>query len=1201
MKEYCKEMMNEGNKLKLDDEMIIQTMINNISYDNKTLIRLHLKANSTMSEFMEIINTIEMGNGNGRNKGNCEFEKNHTIYQKSDEKSKIDDLMDKLQNLTLSLSEQNKSRENLRMKVKNCYECGKIGHFASECRKKLNESKMKSTNRYDNQYVEVAEIIGKFEKRFNIKFPSYVEELKCIFTDLKYEVPIELERYPRHYNIRGCLKNDKMLRDALNKTIDKTTNINIIKREELQCPEYTILKGDVFINGAKINAIIDTGASMTVLSSKLVEKLNLCMNKNECTELTMAGGQTVFSEGTIENLPIKICKTQYFCEACVLRDATYDLLLGNNFLGKYQTIIDLGRQEMYFPNRGKSFEVLKIKYKFGTVPARKNQETIIPLYSVSKTKLNPNSEQLVEVAIHKDGNVNVEQSTIFIVSGIVNKDYEIVCGVYDTCNYNKPILIQNRSCESITIMKNEKVGYLNLVTDAKIGNLEENCYAKKFEIERIIDSTELSEDHDMLQTFRNNLIALNEERILAEKKQVRHQIKLDPKIEFKNSRRPYRTSIKERDVIDKNIKMMKDENLIGESSSPYSAPIVLVKKKDGTERFCVDYRQLNKATIKDQFPMPRIDDTLDSLGNSNYFSCIDLKSGYWQIPMAIDDREKTAFITNSGLYEWKVMPFGLCNAPATFQRFMNSILAKEDKKHCLVYLDDIIIFSETKQQHMEHLIAVLRQLRKANLKINYKKSVFFTKEIKYLGYIIKQNSVCISEDKKKAILNFPTPKNPRQVQQFIGLASYFRRFVKDFAKICFPLHLKLRKNTIFSWDENDEKSFETLKYYLTNEPILRLPNFKYDFIVTTDACIDGISAILTQKENGVEYAIYFASRITNKHERNYTTFELEGLAIMFAIKIFRCYLLGRKFTLYTDNSAVIYILKNKDHNGRLMRWAIKLQEFDFEIIHKKGVENKAADALSRNACISDVYNKIYTLKKRKLIDEEGGSKNEIEDKKENSNTFLKKEDIIVEAHKELGHASPRTTYEYIKDKYYWSSLRDDVYKVLRSCKQCLSFNDKRPGASNYPLLIGEAFERVGIDLMGPFKTTKRGNKFIVVGIDYLTKFIEIDAIKEKNATNIVDFIYSKIILNHGCPNNILTDNGKEFNNSMVKLLCEKLKVNKKYSSPYRPQTNGLVERTNRTLIAIISKYMNEENVEWDECLEVIRFHYNIRPQENFRI
>ena len=211
---------------------------------------------------------------------------------------------------------------------------------------------------------------------------------------------------------------------------------------------------------------------------------------------------------------------------------------------------------------------------------------------------------------------------------------------------------------------------------------------------------------------------------------------------------------------------------------------------------------------------------------------------------------------------------------------------------------------------------------------------------------------------------------------------------------------------------------------------------------------------------------------------------------------------------------------------------------------------------------------------------------------------LKKEDIIMWAHKELGHASPRTTYDYIKVNYYGSSMREDVYKTLKICRQCLAFNDKRPGNVCYPLLIGEAFERIGIDLMGPFKETKNGNKFIIVGIDYLTKFIEIAALKEKNAENIVEFIYTKIILNHGCPNTILSDNGREFNNTMVRLLCEKLRVNKKYSSPYRPQTNGLVERTNRTLIAIISKYVEENGVEWDECLNTIRFHYNIRPQES---
>ena len=275
------------------------------------------------------------------------------------------------------------------------------------------------------------------------------------------------------------------------------------------------------------------------------------------------------------------------------------------------------------------------------------------------------------------------------------------------------------------------------------------------------------------------------------------------------------------------------------------------------------------------------------------------------------------------------MPFGLCNAPATFQRFMNRLFDGEGKRHVLVYLDDIIVFSDNVEDHMKHLIEVLERLIKANLRINYKKSTFFTEEVKYLGYIIKQHCIHISDEKKHAIMQFPRPKNSKQVQQFLGLASYFRRFVKNFAKIAHSLHLKLRKGMVFSWDEDDQKSFDLLKYHLTHDPILRLPNFKNEFIVTTDACVNGISAVLTQKKGDVEYAIYYASRITNNHEKNYNTYELEGLAVIFAMKIFRCYLLGRKFTLFTDNTAIVYIASNKDTSSRLMRWAIKLRSSIF--------------------------------------------------------------------------------------------------------------------------------------------------------------------------------------------------------------------------------------------------------------------------------
>ena len=294
-------------------------------------------------------------------------------------------------------------------------------------------------------------------------------------------------------------------------------------------------------------------------------------------------------------------------------------------------------------------------------------------------------------------------------------------------------------------------------------------------------------------------------------------------------------------------------------------------------------------------------------------------------------------------------------------------------------------------------------------------------------------------------------------------------------------------------------------------------------------------------------------------------------------------------------------MRNKDNSNKLMRWSLKIQEYDIEIKHRKGKENKVADALSRNLEKDNTDSpdaKIYNImKKRKLSDEflEDGKVDVVE---ENNVNEISKTAIISEMHINLGHACARTTYDYLKKRYFWETMREDTLDVVKRCEECMKFNNKKSATSNYPLMIGEAFERIGIDLMGPFEITQAGNKFIVVAIDYLTKYIELDAIKDKNAETIANFLYEKIILIHGCPNTLLSDNGREFNNLIVKNLCDKMRITKKFSSPYRPQTNGLIERTNRTLISIISKYIHENKTTWDKCLQDIRFQYNIRPQEN---
>jgi hypothetical protein len=424
---------------------------------------------------------------------------------------------------------------------------------------------------------------------------------------------------------------------------------------------------------------------------------------------------------------------------------------------------------------------------------------------------------------------------------------------------------------------------------------------------------------------------------------------------------PYRTGPAQKQEIDKLVQDMLDNNVIRPSKSPYSSPVLLVKKSDGTYRFCVDYRKLNVITKRDVYPLPRIDDTLDMLGQARYFSTLDLQSGFWQIPINPADIEKTAFSTPRGHYEFQVMPFGLTNAPATFQRFMDIVL-RDLKTFCLVYIDDIIIFSRTFDEHVQHLQQVFDKLIGANVVVKPSKCHFLRPSVKFLGHIVSENSIRPDPEKISSVHAFPVPRSVHELQSFMGLVGYYRRFVPSLATIAAPLYRLFKKNVRWKWKDDEQKAFDQLKQALTSEPVLALPDFNRPFILHTDANATGIGAVLTQLSgpsvfpdkrsklvNGrqTESVVYYASRTLNKAERNYGTTHRECLAVKWSICLFRPYLLGRHFTVYTDHNALRWLFNCKDPGSRLTRTILELQEYSFDILARPGSQNGNADALSR--------------------------------------------------------------------------------------------------------------------------------------------------------------------------------------------------------------------------------------------------------------
>ncbi|GJU15593.1 putative reverse transcriptase domain-containing protein [Tanacetum coccineum] len=425
-------------------------------------------------------------------------------------------------------------------------------------------------------------------------------------------------------------------------------------------------------------------------------------------------------------------------------------------------------------------------------------------------------------------------------------------------------------------------------------------------------------------------------------RQVEFQIDLVPGA-APVARAPYRLAPSEMKELSEQLKELSDKGFIRPSSSPWGAPVLFVKKKDGSFRMCIDYRELNKLTVKNRYPLPRIDDLFDQLQGSSVYSKIDLRSGYHQLRVREEDIPKTAFRTRYGHYEFQVMPFGLTNAPAVFMDLMNRVCKPYLDKFVIVFIDDILIYSKNKKEHEEHLKQILELLKKEELYAKFSKCEFWIPKVQFLGHVIDSEGIHVDPAKIESIKDWTSPKSPTEIRQFLGLAGYYRRFIEGFSKIAKPMTKLTQKKIKFEWGDKQEAAFQLLKQKLCSAPILALPEGSEDFIAYCDASKKGLGAVLMQREKVISYA----SRQLKIHEKNYTTHDLELGAVVFALKIWRHYLYGTKCTVFTDHKSLQHILDQKELNMRQRRWLELLSDYDCDIRYHPGKANVVADALSR--------------------------------------------------------------------------------------------------------------------------------------------------------------------------------------------------------------------------------------------------------------
>ncbi|UYV74773.1 hypothetical protein LAZ67_12000923 [Cordylochernes scorpioides] len=660
---------------------------------------------------------------------------------------------------------------------------------------------------------------------------------------------------------------------------------------------------DVTIDDKTFPALVDSGASFSVISDHFRQQHKKTMFSDAGMTLRVADGKYIVSRGRC-TLRLEINGLVQPFEFIVLPSCSHDIILGWDFLEASRAIIDCGSAEILLEKAELPEDSSSI---FQTVAA--DDSFIIPAGSTKQ--INVISEAILGVS-----DVVMEPSRILFLE----RDLIVPASIFAVQHGKGRIWITNIGECDRTVPKGMCIGEIQVLEEGQLAVIGDASDTNRQGILGQENSPNIasmiSPDLSMLERTRICSILGSFSGLFEFNKfpsnltsTAKHKINTEDHPPIK--RRPYRVSQVERQTIQNEV----DKMLKGAFRKPLVLSVVLVKKKNGSWRFCVDYRHLNKITKKDVYPLPRIDDTLDCLRGASYYSSMDLRSGYWQIEVDEADREKTAFITPDGLYEFKVMPFGLCNAPATFERMMDTLLRGLKWSMCLCYLDDIIVFSPTFDEHVRRLELVLRCLSKTGLVLNPDKCLFGTKRLSIFGHLVDGEGVHPDPAKVDAMSKFPTPKTLTDVRSFIGMCSYYRRFIKNFAQKAEPLHRLLRKDTRFEWGPDQRQAYESLKRALASEPVLAHFDEKYATELHTDASGFGIGAVLVQVQGGSEKPIGYASRTLSTAEKNYSTTERECLAAIWAIGKFRPYLFGRSFTIVTDHHSLCWLLGLKDPVG----------------------------------------------------------------------------------------------------------------------------------------------------------------------------------------------------------------------------------------------------------------------------------------------
>ena len=1071
----------------------------------------------------------------------------------------------------------------------------------------------------------------------------------------------------------------------------------------------------------KLKALVDTGNNIregVAISEKLHEALNVGFRiRNEKLIGTASAGSKMTKLGTSNPVKLKFegIRREFTVTPTVIRELVDHVNIGDRFMSnvsqneqinvriEYTSSgkkLKLGDEEVEMiqvmaeeePKRGRMRGRTPACQREMSVPERNAK-----LYNVKDEVIKKNSVKFIEAKTERP----VSGNETILIEGKDTTYCDVPTAVYENV---KKIAVINTGQEDITIKKDTHIGYYSLFKEAeikeRINNVEEN---KAEETPLELQEKALRD----LGIYENPILKANKQiqdkvvamirryyKIFGEpQKSIGKTDLIEFSIELKEKATPVRQKLRplnpdQLDSLKKQLKEWEENDVIEPSKSPWASPLVPAWKKGNKIRWAIDYRCLNEVTVGDSFPVPNIETNLEKLAGSRVYSALDAASAYNTIPVSEKTRPLLAFITPFGLYTFKRMPFGAKNAGNVYSRFVEMLLSRLNSSNTIGYLDDILIFTRSLEQHVEELEAVLKLHEIAGIKLRAAKTKLFTQDAEYLGFVVSEKGIQMNHEYVDKILNWPAPITVKELNTFLGYTGYYRTFIKDFSNLTYEMNQQRRAKKL-EWTPVMEEKFNKLKEAFGKRPIRSYPRYDIPakFQVTTDFSATAIGAVLSQVQDGQERFLGACARKTTAHEANYGSCKGELAAVVYAFRKWEHILRYRPFILNTDAQSLKFLKTMNNPKGIFFRWLTELADYNFEVIHRSGKSNKNADALSRATFHEDPSKEeedeykqfmramrelheddaIRKLKEIEAADEEirrisqvgadlskealaekqkldpvlsqvrgwveagaKPSKNSLKGQEEELKMYAQifealtiENDLLYytsklnfmgnaetkrlvvpttyattvfywsHEHETAGHFGISATIQRARRRFYYPGMTTELRRMVASCKACVAkitkVNLKKgthvPQRSGYPL------ETINIDLVGPLPTTVQQYKYILTVEDSFTRYVQAYPLRNKEGATVARVLLDEFICRYGMPQRIHSDNGKEFTNSILNELTDRLNIDKTTTPTYNPQSNP-VERFHRTLNQTMRVFMEREEIYWDRYLPAFLMAYN---------